>query len=115
MSAREIIQQAVVRCNQFCDQTYASAVLNELAAAGYRLVAPGELDDETLERAVVHLLEISQAMWDRAETKRPADGWERPPEGEKDDAVTAWCFEKAANAIRPLKADRRALEGDGRG
>jgi len=86
-----------------------------LAAAGWRLVAPGELDDETLERAAEHLLEVSQAMWDRAETKRPADGWERPPEGEKEDATTAWCFDKAATILRALKADRRALEGDGRG
>lgn len=57
-------------------------------AAGYRILAPGQLDDETLERAA---------------SIDPKQFWD------EDAAI------QVLDAIRALKEDRRSLEGDGRG
>ncbi len=55
------------------------------------------------ERCAHHLSEVAQAMWDRCETKRSATV--DVADGEKEDATTAWCFDKAAEAIRNLEVE----------
>ena len=65
---------------------------------------------EALEEAAKHLSEIANAMWERCEVQRPADPTEIS-HGEKEDATTAWCFDKAAAAIRAL-ANPARREGE---
>lgn len=50
--AREIINAACINVNQWRDQTYASAVINALTAAGFRILGPDEVKiiKESLER-----------------------------------------------------------------
>ena len=64
-----------------------------------RLAAEKRGKEEERGRCAKHLDQIAQAMWERCERKRPENPWE-VGEGEKEDAVTAWCFDKAAAAIR---------------
>lgn len=61
--------------------------------------ALAKAEREGMKRAATHLGSIADAMWERCETHRPAELWSGPGVGEKDDAVTAWCFERAAAAI----------------
>lgn len=53
MSAREIIADAYrdMELNAISADDAVSAIMARLNAAGYRILAPGELDRETLERA----------------------------------------------------------------
>lgn len=100
--AREIIAKQV-RWGEV-DRVSAEVADNVMAAlhtAGSRILGPDEVDRVTLEKAAMHLSEIAQAMWDRCETKRPDDP-SQIGEGEEEDATTAWCFDRAAEAVRAL-------------
>ncbi len=66
-----------------------------------------ETRKKALEEAAAHLMQVSDAMWERCETQRPTESWARPPAAEKEDAVTAWCFQRAADAIRALAEEVR--------
>lgn len=85
MSAREIIAQALEDGNfvdvdfSIDDASAAEAILEALAAAGYRILAPGELDKETLEAAakvaaggagVIRKTDADTSVWDVRESLR---------------------------------------------
>ena len=53
MSARDLINAACAKANAWRDRTYASAVLDELIAAGYVILSPDEA------RAVKRVVEIA--------------------------------------------------------
>ncbi|PWJ81533.1 hypothetical protein C7441_11065 [Pseudaminobacter salicylatoxidans] len=82
------------------------------AALSASIPAPADAEArrEALEEAAKHLSEIANAMWERCEVQRPADPTEIS-RGEKEDATTAWCFDKAAAAIRAL-ANPARREGE---
>lgn len=106
-TARDVITEAIP-CNIVYGRPQAAdGIIQALTTAGYRILAPDELDGESLEAAAKHLAEIAQAMWDRCETKRIPNSSEIG-EGEEEDAATAWCFDKAAASIRSLKGGRNA-------
>lgn len=74
MSAREIIAKWIWG---YADREgRVDNILSDLSAAGYRLVAPGELDAETLERAAKA---VEAMRWyrhtspDHVEANRPKD------------------------------------------
>lgn len=53
MSARDVIAHAIdLRLSMVNAKITADAILDDLTAAGYRILAPGELDGETIERCV---------------------------------------------------------------
>jgi hypothetical protein len=49
-NVRDVINAACLNLNHRCDSTYATAVLEALHSAGYRIIGPGELDPETVEK-----------------------------------------------------------------
>ena len=115
MSARDILTNGLLhlpirgRKLEFAvDQQIAA-----LTAAGYRILAPGQLDDETLERAAG----VVSSLPCEGRYGKPGVPWV----GWTPEAYTLYTLaqnnakEKGAAAIRSLNADRRALEGDGRG
>ncbi len=58
MGARDLINVACAKANAWRDRTYATAVLDELSAAGYVILSPDEvrgIRDEALEEAFVAL------------------------------------------------------------
>lgn len=67
MSARSIIAQGACRKDANKIDT-ADAILLALKAAGYRILAPGEMDRETLEKAAKvaesHIIALSDDMCD---------------------------------------------------
>jgi len=52
MSARELINRAVQRCNHRRDSTYATAVLEDLTTAGFSIVHKDEIHAPSVERAI---------------------------------------------------------------
>lgn len=102
MSARDVIARAL--CDAGLDNVRdddAPFIIQALHVAGYRLLAPGQIDDWTRQRDEAHLREVASAMWERCEQRRSIAENEVTP-GEKDDATTAWCFERAADSLRSL-------------
>ena len=55
MSARDVIAWTMKSLGAFDPTREADAVLVALHAAGYRILGPGELDAETLERCIKEL------------------------------------------------------------
>lgn len=106
MSAREIITDWLRTHTRFSCGTAADELIAALRAAGMDIVAQGEDHkptwDRALERGATHLTQIEDAMWQRCEVVREAVKNEVTAQ-ERNDAVTAWCFGKAADAIRSLK------------
>ncbi len=52
----------------------------------------------TLQAAADHLNEIASAMWERVETYRE----DPPTNAEREDATTAYIYEKAAESVLSL-------------
>lgn len=91
MSAREIIAKDLMqRGIHTRPGKDADCAITALEAAGYRHLAPGEFDPDTIERCA--------AEADKAAEQRAADG---DPEG--------------AGVIEDLAADIRSLKGEGNG
>lgn len=63
-----------------------------------------KLCEQTLKAAANHLNEIASAMWERTELNRS----EPPAEAEKEDATTAYIYEKAAESVLSLIGRERA-------
>lgn len=113
MSARDVIANFFPA---YYDRTHlfdadfedADAIIAHLTAAGYVILPAAEIEairDKALEEAAAHLAEVAQAMWDRCESKRIPNSSDIG-EGEEEDAATAWCFDKAAEAVRALKGEK---------
>lgn len=49
-NAREIINAACIKVNQWRASTYVSKIMADIEAAGFRILAPDELDPATVER-----------------------------------------------------------------
>lgn len=102
MTPREVIAAKLPTAHR---KVWADEIIESLGAAGYVILPAAEaqaIRDKTLEEAAAHLAEVAQAMWDRCESKRIPNSSDIG-EGEKEDATTAWCFDKAAEAVRALK------------
>jgi hypothetical protein len=60
--AREIINAACINVNQWRDQTYASAIITALHAAGFRILGPDEVDQVTLEKCAAEVKLLRQLL-----------------------------------------------------
>lgn len=74
----------------------AYATMKEMAGAAT------QARNQAFEEAAQHLKALSDTYYERGESRRD-DPFEPVVEGEKEDAVTGYCFGQAADAIRAMK------------
>lgn len=91
MSAREALASSIMFLSKEKRDAEASYIMRRLAAKGYRILGPGELDAETLERAAkvveTHHVEFT--------------------------AIEGYMRGKLSSAIRALKGDGNEADGLG--
>jgi len=102
MSARDIIEQKLALWGHYDGASMAEALLKLLTKSGYRIIGPDALDPVTVERCAAHLTDVAAAMWERTETHRGDEPFSNPTNAGREDATTAYCLDKAAEAIRAL-------------
>ena len=102
MSARDLINAACAKANAWRDRTYATAVLDELSAAGYAILSPDEvrgIRDEALEEAAKEA-----KSWEQ--TARKLSRKEPDKERSLYYSLAGDTARDVASAIRSLKGER---------